>query len=143
MKGRLEGGQLYTPVYVARVSAMVPTNLTVLWSSLQNLLQEMDEASGVAVDGSFFQSFFNELVKGDEISGFVRAGVHWTPVVFVVAQKESVDSFFSQKLGIPQLVQFLQSRYPEGKPLVTTFVHPSMIEMLDAATEDALERGSW
>ncbi|CAI8616514.1 unnamed protein product [Vicia faba] len=162
VKGRLEGGQLYTPAYVARVSAMVrgaargitvPTNLTVLWSSLQNLLQEMDGASGVAVDGSFFQSLFNGLVKGGEISGSVRAGVHWTPAVFAVAQKESVDSFFSQnsfisydvlqKLGIPQPVQFLQSRYPEGKPLVTTFVHPSMIEMLDAATEDALERGSW
>ncbi|CAI8607744.1 unnamed protein product [Vicia faba] len=112
VKGRLKGGQLYTPAYVARVSAMV--------------------------------------------RGSVRAGVHWTPAVFAVAQKESVDSFFSQnsfisydvlqKLGIPQPVQFLQvtnPRYPEGKPLVTTFVHPSMIEMLDAATEDALERGSW
>ncbi|CAI8608000.1 unnamed protein product [Vicia faba] len=117
VKGRLEGGQLYTPAYVARVSAMV---------------------------------------RVGEISGSVRAGVHWTPAVFAVAQKESVDSFFSQnsfisydvlqKLGIPQPVQFLQvtnPRYPEGKPLVTTFVHPSMIEMLDAATEDALERGSW
>ncbi|KAK3206164.1 hypothetical protein Dsin_020210 [Dipteronia sinensis] len=28
-------------------------------------------------------------------------------------------------------------------PLVTSFVHPSMIEMLDAAIEDAVERGSW
>lgn len=127
VKGRLEGGQLYTPAYVARVSAMVrgaargitvPTNLTVLWSSLQNLLQEMDGASGVAVDGSFFQSLFNGLVKGGEILGSVRAGVHWTPAVFAVAQKESVDSFFSQnsfinydvllKLGIPQPIQFLQ-----------------------------------
>jgi len=90
VKGRLEGGQLYTPAYVARVSAMVrgaargitvPTNLTVLWSSLQNLLQEMDGASGVAVDGSFFQSLFNGLVKGGEILGSVRAGVHWTPAV--------------------------------------------------------------
>ncbi|XP_057449095.1 E3 UFM1-protein ligase 1 homolog isoform X2 [Lotus japonicus] len=162
VKGRLEGGQLYTPAYVARVSAMVrgaargitvPTNLAVLWSSLQQLLQEMDGASGVAVEGAFFQSLFNGLVKGGEILGSVRAGVHWTPAVFAVAQKESVDSFFSQnsfinyevlhKLGIPQPIQFLQSRYPEGKPLVTTFVHPSMIEMLDTTTEDALERGTW
>ncbi|XP_019454021.1 PREDICTED: E3 UFM1-protein ligase 1 homolog [Lupinus angustifolius] len=162
VKGRLEGGQLYTPAYVARISAMVrgaargitvPTNLTVLWSSLQQLLQEMEGSSGVAVEGSFFQSLFNGLVKEGEILGSVRAGVHWTPAVFAIAQKESVDSFFSQnsfinydvlhKLGIPQPIQFLQSRYPEGKPLVTTFVHPSMIEMLDAATEDAIERGSW
>ncbi|KAM1205584.1 hypothetical protein ACFX2I_006385 [Malus domestica] len=162
VKGRLEGGQLYTPAYVARVTAMVrgaargiavPTNLSLLWSSLQQLLQEMDGASGVAVEGSFFQSLFNGLVKEGQLLGSLRAGVHWTPNVFAIAQKESIDSFFSQnsfinydvlhKLRIPQPIQFLQSRYPEGIPLVTTFVHPSMIEMLDAATEDALERDSW
>ncbi|KAK9280318.1 hypothetical protein L1049_014006 [Liquidambar formosana] len=162
VKGRLEGGQLYTPVYVAHVSAMVrgaargitvPTNLTALWSSLQQLLQEMDGATGVAVEGVFFQSLFNGLVKEGEILGSLRAGVHWTPTVFAIAQKESVDSFFSQnsfisyealhKLGIPQPIQYLQSRYPEGMPLVTIFVHPSMIEMLDAAAEDAIENGSW
>ncbi|KAK7404632.1 hypothetical protein VNO78_05587 [Psophocarpus tetragonolobus] len=162
VKGRLEGGQLYTPAYVARVGAMVrgaargitvPTNLTVVWSSLQQLLQEIDGTSGLAIEGSFFQSLFNGLLKEGEVLGSLRAGVHWTPAVFAVAQREFVDSFFSQnsfityealhKLGIPQPIQFLQSRYPEGKPLVTTFVHPSMIEMLDASTEDALDRGSW
>ncbi|KAL6195675.1 hypothetical protein ACLB2K_031293 [Fragaria x ananassa] len=162
VKGRLEGGQLYTPAYVTRVTAMVrgaaraitvPTNLSVLWSTLQQLLQEMEGASGVAVEGSFFQSLFNGLVKEGEILGSLRAGVHWTPNVFAIAQKETIDSFFSQnsfigydvlqKLRIPQPVQFLQSRYPECIPLVTTFIHPSMIEMLDAAIEDALEHGSW
>ncbi|KAG8387771.1 hypothetical protein BUALT_Bualt02G0055900 [Buddleja alternifolia] len=162
VKGRLEGGQLYTPAYVARVSAMVrgaargvavPMNLSALWSSLQVLLQDMDGFSGVVVESSFFQSLFNGLVKGGEILGSVRAGVHWTPSVFAMAQKECVDSFFSQnsfisyealhKLGIPQPIQFLQSRYPEGKPLINVFVHGSLIEMLDASVEDALERGSW
>ncbi|KAM7496638.1 hypothetical protein LguiA_021052 [Lonicera macranthoides] len=162
VKGRLEGGQLYTPAYVTRVNAMVrgaargimvPMNLSALWNSLQLLLQEMDGASGVAVEGSFFQSLFNGLVKEGKILGSLRAGVHWTPTAFASAQKECVDSFFSQnsfityealhKLGIQQPVQFLQSRYPEGIPLVTIFVHPSMIEMLDAAAEDAIERGSW
>ncbi|OMO67640.1 E3 UFM1-protein ligase 1 [Corchorus capsularis] len=162
VKGRLEGGQLYTPAYVARVSAMVrgasrgitvPTNLAVLWSNLQQLLQEMEGATGIAVEGSFFQSLFNGLVKGGEVLGTLRAGVHWTPTVFAIAQKECVDSFFSQnsfisydalqKLGISQPIQFLQSRYPEGIPLVTAFVHPSLTEMLDAAIEDTIERGSW
>ncbi|KAJ0020042.1 hypothetical protein Pint_32299 [Pistacia integerrima] len=162
VKGRLEGGQLYTPAYVARVRAMVrgaargitvPTNLSALWSTLQKLLQEMDGATGVAVEGSFFQSLFNGVVKEGEVLGSLRAGAHWTPSVFAIAQKECVDSFFSQnsfisyeavnKLGISQPVQFLQSRYPEGTPLVTVFVHPSMIEMLDSTTEDAVERGSW
>ncbi|KAI8014599.1 hypothetical protein LOK49_LG05G01170 [Camellia lanceoleosa] len=162
VKGRLEGGQLYTPAYVARVNAMVrgaargitvPMNLSALWSSLQLLLHEMDGASGVALESSFFQTLFNGLVKDGEILGSLRAAVHWTPTVFAIAQKESVDSFFSQnsfisydllhKLGIPQPIQYLQSRYPEGIPLVTIFVHPSMIEMLDSASEDAIERGSW
>ncbi|KAF3453797.1 hypothetical protein FNV43_RR04238 [Rhamnella rubrinervis] len=162
VKGRLEGGQLYTPAYVARISAMVrgasrgitvPTNLSVLWSSLQQLLQEMEGATGVAVDGSLFQYVFNGLVKEGKILGSLRAGVHWTPSVFAIAQKESVDSFFSQNsfigyevllnLGIPQPIQFLKSRYPEGTALVTMFVHSSLIEMLDAAAEDALERGGW
>ncbi|PPS07665.1 hypothetical protein GOBAR_AA12983 [Gossypium barbadense] len=162
VKGRLEGGQLYTPAYIARVSAMVrgasrgitvPTNLSVLWSSLQQLLQEMEGATGLAVEGSFFQSLFNGLVKEGEVLGTLRAGIHWTPTVFAIAQKECVDSFFSQnsfisydtlhKLGISQPIQYLQPRFPEGIPLVTAFVHPSMIEMLDAAIEDAIERGSW
>ncbi|CAK9143983.1 unnamed protein product [Ilex paraguariensis] len=162
VKGRLEGGQLYTPAYVARVSAMVcgaargitvPMNLSALWSSLQVLLQEMDGASGVAVENSFLQSLFNGMVKEGEILGSLRAGVHWSPTVFAIAQKECIDSLISQnsfisyealhKLGISQPIQFLQSRYPEGIPLVTIFVHPSMIDMLDAAVEDAIERGSW
>lgn len=162
VKGRLEGGQLYTPAYVARVNAMVrgaargiavPMNLSAWWSSLQVLLQDMDGFSGVVVESSFFQSLFNGLVKGGEICGSLRAGVHWTPSVFAMAQKECVDSFFSQnsfisyetlqKLGIPQPIQFLQSRYPEGKPLATIFVHGSLIEMLDASVDDAVECGSW
>lgn len=162
VKGRLEGGQLYTPAYVARVNAMVrgaargiavPMNMSAWWSSLQVLLQDMDGFSGVAVESSFFQSLFNGLVKGGEILGSLRAGVHWTPSVFAMAQKECVDSFFSQnsfvsyetlqKLGIPQPIQFLQTRYPEGKPLATVFVHGSLIEMLDASVDDAVECGSW
>ncbi|KAL1558629.1 E3 UFM1-protein ligase 1 [Salvia divinorum] len=162
IKGRLEGGQLYTPAYVARLNAMVrgaargiavPMNMSAWWSSLQVLLQDMDGFSGVAVESSFFQSLFNSLVKGGEILGSLRAGVHWTPSVFATAQKECVDSFFSQnsfisyetlhKLGIPQPIQFLQSRYPEGKALDTVFVHGSLIEMLDASVDDAVEAGSW
>ena len=90
IQGRLEGGQLYTPAYVTRVNAMVrgaargitvPMNLSALWSSLQQLLQAMDGATGVAMDNSFFQSLFNSLVKEAEILGSLRAGVHWTPAV--------------------------------------------------------------
>ncbi|KAE8666675.1 E3 UFM1-protein ligase 1-like protein [Hibiscus syriacus] len=153
---------LLLPAYIARVSAMVrgasrgitvPTNLSVLWSTLQQLLQEMEGATGIAVEGSFFQSLFNGLAKEGEVLGTLRAGIHWTPTVFAIAQKECVDSFYSQnsfisydslqKLGISQPIQYLQPRFPEGIPLVTAFVHPSMIEMLDAAIEDAIERGSW
>ncbi|XP_023638221.1 E3 UFM1-protein ligase 1 homolog [Capsella rubella] len=162
VKARLEGGQLYTPAYVARVTAMVrgasrgifvPSNLSALWAPLQQLVQEMNGASGVAVENSFFQSIFNRLLKEEEMLGSLRAGTHWTPSAFAIAQKECVDSSFSQnsyisyetmqKLGISQAVQFLQSRYPDGTPLAAVFIHSSMIEMLDSATEDAIEQNSW
>ncbi|XP_042431571.1 E3 UFM1-protein ligase 1 homolog isoform X1 [Zingiber officinale] len=162
IKGRLEGGQLYTPAYVSRITAMVrgasrgitvPTNLSTVWSSLQQLLQDTDGPSGVSMDGTFFQSLFNGLLKEGDILGSLRAGVQWTPSVFAHAQRESVDSFFSQnsyigyevlhKLAIPQPRQYLQSRYPEGIPLDVVFVHQSVVEMLDAAIEDAVEHGNW
>lgn len=44
-------------------------------------------------------------------------------------------------LEFPSL--FSSCRYAEGIPLVTAFAHPSMIEMLDAAVEDAIDRSSW
>jgi E3 UFM1-protein ligase 1 len=90
VKGRLEGGQLYTPAYVSRITAMVrgaargitvPTNLPSLWNSLQQQLQEMHGASGVSVEGSFFQSIFNGLLKEGAVLGSVRAGGQWTPAV--------------------------------------------------------------
>ncbi|KAJ8505791.1 hypothetical protein OPV22_006677 [Ensete ventricosum] len=162
IKGRLEGGQLYTPAHISRITAMVrgaargitvPTNLPSVWSSLQQLLQDIGCANSVSVDGTFFQSLFNGLLKEGEILGSLRAGVQWTPAVFGHAQRESVDSFFSQnsyigydvlhKLAIPQPKQYLQSRYPEGILLDAVFVHPSMVEMLDAAIEDAVEHGNW
>ncbi|XP_072984336.1 E3 UFM1-protein ligase 1 homolog [Typha latifolia] len=162
VKGRLEGGQLYTPAYVSRITAMVrgaakgitvPTNLPTVWNLLQQVLQDMDGANGVSVEGAFFQSIFNGLLKEGEILGSLRAGVQWTPAVFAHAQRESVDSFFSQnsyisyevlhKLLIPQPKQYLQSRYPEGIPLDVVFVHPSMVEMLDFAVGDTIEHGNW
>ena len=38
---------------------------------------------------------------------------------------------------------FMQSRYPDGIQLDNVFVHPSMVEMLDAAVQDAIEHGNW
>jgi len=90
VKGRLEGGQLYTPAYVSRITAMVrgaargitvPTNLPSVWNSLQQQLQEMHGASGVSVEGSFFQSIFNGLLKEGAVLGSIRAGGQWTPAV--------------------------------------------------------------
>lgn len=86
----MEGGQLYTPAYIARINAMVrgasrgitvPTNLSTVWSSLQQLLIETDGSSGVSVESVFFQSLFNGVIKEEEILGSLRAGVHWTPAV--------------------------------------------------------------
>ncbi|XP_040380385.1 E3 UFM1-protein ligase 1 homolog isoform X2 [Oryza brachyantha] len=142
VKGRLEGGQLYTPAYVSRITAMVrgaargitvPTNLPSVWNTLQLQLQEMHGASGVSVEGSFFQSIFNGLLKEGAVLGSVRAGVQWTPAVFAHAQKESVDAFFSQnsyigyevlqKLAIPQPKQYLEiSRWIDALSVLPSYI---------------------
>ncbi|CAH8255042.1 unnamed protein product [Arabidopsis lyrata] len=133
------------------VSLFLPICLS-LWTPLHQLVQEMNGASGVPVENSFFHSIFDRLLKEEEMLGSLRAGTHWTPSVFAVAQKECVDSFFSQnsyipyetmqKLGI-SLKPFSSYRYPDGKPLAAVFIHSSMIEMLDSTTEDAIEQNSW
>ncbi|XP_020691309.1 E3 UFM1-protein ligase 1 homolog isoform X1 [Dendrobium catenatum] len=162
IKGRLEGGQLFTPAYVSRITAMVrgavrgitvPTNLPTVWNSLQHLPHDINDGIGVSIENTLFHSIFNALVKEKEILGSLRAGVQWTPTVFAHAQRESVDSFFSQnsyigydvllKLAIVQPKQYLQSRYPEGIALDSIFIHPSMVEMLNAAIQDAIEHGNW
>lgn len=127
IKGRMESGQLFTPAYVSRITSMVrgaargitvPTNLPTLWNSLQKLLYDFNGANGVSIENSLFHSIFSALVKEKEILGSLRAGVQWTPAVFAHAQRESVDSFFSQnsyigynmllKLAIAQPKQYLQ-----------------------------------
>ncbi|GJN07978.1 hypothetical protein PR202_ga25859 [Eleusine coracana subsp. coracana] len=146
VKGRLEGGQLYTPAYVSRITAMVrgaargitvPTNLPSVWNSLQQQLQEMHGASGVSVEGSFFQSIFNGLLKEGAVLGSVRAGGQWTPA------NSYIGYDVLQKLVIPQPKQYLEARYPDGIALDAVFVHHSVVGMLDAAVGDAIESGHW
>lgn len=162
IKGRMESGQLFTPAYVSRITGIlrgagrgitVPTNLSALWSSLQTLLHDINGANGIFIENSLFHSIFSALVKEKDILGSLRAGVQWTPAVFAHAQRESVDSFFSQnsyighdvlhKLAIAQPKQYLKSRFPEGIELDSLFIHPSMVEMLDAAVKDVIEHGNW
>ncbi|XP_020574394.1 E3 UFM1-protein ligase 1 homolog isoform X2 [Phalaenopsis equestris] len=162
IKGRLEGGQLFTPAYVSRITAMVrgaargitvPSNLPTVWNSLQHLPHVIDGGNGVSIESTLLHSIFNALVKDKEILGSLRAGVQWTPTVFAHAQREIVDSFYSQnsyigydvllKLGISQPKQYLQSRYHEGIALDSLFIHPSMVEMLNAAIQDAIEHDNW
>lgn len=163
--GKMEGGQLYTQGYVARIRAMirgairaltVPTNLSAVWSSLQQQLQEMDEIAGGGVpgEGQLFQALFNGLLKEEAFSGTLRGGGSvWTPAVFEKAQCEGVESFYSQnsyigydmlrRLAISQPKQFLQGKYGDGIALDTVFIHSSVMNMLDAAAEEIIDAGGW
>lgn len=47
------------------------------------------------------------------------------------------------KLGITASKQHLQTTFPDGKPLDTAFVSPSVIHQLDASAEDAVASDSW
>lgn len=88
----MEGGQLYTPAFVARIRATVrgavraltvPTPVSTLWSFLQ---REGDEVK-VTGDGGLFQSVLHQLIADGEVKGSLRGGnAVYTPTVLLVAQ---------------------------------------------------------
>lgn len=163
--GKLEGGQLYTPAFVARIRATVrgavraltvPTPVTTLWNFLQQQMREGDEGPTTKVtgDGGLFQSVLHQLIADGEVKGSLRGGnAVYTPAVFAGAQRGSVEAFFSQnghitydalrKLNVPQPKQYLQEMYKDGVALDTVFVHPSTISQLDAVAEEAIAGNSW
>ena len=70
--------------HVSRITAMVrnaargitvPLSLPAVWNSLQQLLQDVDGANGVSVEGAFFKSLINGVLKEGEILGSLRGGV--------------------------------------------------------------------
>ncbi|KAG0582022.1 hypothetical protein KC19_3G027100 [Ceratodon purpureus] len=163
--GKLEGGQLYTPAFVARIRATVrgavraltvPTPVTTLWNFLQQQMREGDEGPTAKVtgDGGLFQSVLHQLIADGEVKGSLRGGnAVYTPAVFAGAQRGSVEAFFSQnghitydalrKLNVPQPKQYLQEMYKDGVALDTIFIHPSTISQLDAVAEEAIAGNTW
>ncbi|EFJ17682.1 hypothetical protein SELMODRAFT_113645 [Selaginella moellendorffii] len=158
---KLEGGQLYTPAYVARVKATVrgalraitvPTSLQSVWNLLQGLLRDRDDGGNVTGEHSLFHMVLNELVAEEAVKGTLRGSI-WTPAVFAHSQRESVEAFYSQnsyitydalqKLNISQPRQYLQTKYPEGIALDNVFVHNSFISLLDSAAEESVKGGGW
>ncbi|GBG79287.1 hypothetical protein CBR_g29437 [Chara braunii] len=164
VKGKLEGGNLYTPAYVARVKAMmrgalraltIPTPLSGVWPSLEHLQDEMG-IEGAASGGeiALMHSMLSSLVSEGAIYGTLRGGTaSWNPAVFLRSQKEAVETFFSQngfilyeslkKLAVPQPKQFMQAKYPDGVALSTAYVHASVVSQLDAAADEAIQGKSW
>lgn len=47
------------------------------------------------------------------------------------------------KTGIASAKQHLQTSFPDGIALESTFVSPAVVHQLDAAAEDAVSSGSW
>lgn len=163
--GKLEGGQLYTPAFVARIRStvrgavralMVPTPVSTLWNFLQQQMREGDEGPTTKVtgDGGLFQSVLHQLIADGEVKGSLRGGnAVYTPAVFAGAQRGSVEAFYSQnghitydtlrKLNVPQPKQYLQEMYKDGVALDSVFVHPSTISQLDAVAEEAIAGNTW
>ncbi|GBG67649.1 hypothetical protein CBR_g777 [Chara braunii] len=168
INGKLEGGILYTPAYVARVKAMmrgamraltIPTPLmSGVWGRLEDLQEEMGIVGGARGGGSgiaLMQSMVSSLVSEGAIFGTLRGGVasSWNPEVFLRSQKEAVEAFFSQNgfilyeslkmLAVPQPKRFMQAKYPDGVGLSTAYVHASVVSQLDAAADEAIQGKSW
>lgn len=160
--GKLDGGQLFTPAYVARVKAMVRGALRALTLStptsqiaatvdhLQTTL--LGGVGGAA--GGLFATVLAECVAEGAAQGSMRGGgAGWTPDVFSRTQKASVEAFFTvngymsysraRRVGVTQPKQFLEHKFSGGVALDTAFVGAAMVEQVDAAVEEAMRSESW
>lgn len=160
--GKLEGGQLYTPAYVKRIKAIVRGALRAVSSSttttsLSGIVVQLQGEGLVGpggVDGGLFSSVLNECVAEGVALGSMRGGgSSWTPSIFARSQRESVEAFYSQngyvgyetlkKLGVASPKQYLHQKYTEGIALETAFVHPSLVDQIEAVSEEAVTGSSW
>ncbi|GFR49317.1 hypothetical protein Agub_g11343, partial [Astrephomene gubernaculifera] len=97
--------------------------------------------------GGVIATLIEELVQEGSLRGSLRGGGStWLPALHAEMQQEAVANFYSQngwvaydtvrRLGISNERAFLRSAFPEGLPLESAFVAPSLLAALEAAVED-------
>ncbi|KXZ55512.1 hypothetical protein GPECTOR_2g1061 [Gonium pectorale] len=103
--------------------------------------------------GGVIATLIEELVQEGSLRGSLRGGgTSWLPAVHAEVQAEAVANFYSQngwvaydtvkRMGISGERAYLRSAFPDGIPLESAFVAPSLLASLEAAVEEAVAAGA-
>ncbi|GAB4816872.1 hypothetical protein N2152v2_003918 [Parachlorella kessleri] len=153
--GKLEGGVIYTPAYLARIKAQLRGALRGALApvTMQTLVKELS-LEGLGPLHALLPSLIDQLLAEGSIAGKLTGGAtSWVPALFVKSQQDAVKRFFQQngyigydtvsKYGIAAPRQFLPQHFPDGIALDSAFVAPSVVDQVEACAEEALQAGSW
>ncbi|GBF94592.1 hypothetical protein Rsub_06707 [Raphidocelis subcapitata] len=157
IRGRLEGGLLYTPAHVRSLKAQLRGALRGAAApvTLAGLARELGiDAPGGG--GSMVGGLVEQLAGEGAISGALKGGMQggvWTPAAYSSAQAAAVKGFYSQngwvgyetarRAGVGNDRAYLSAAFPDGIALETAFVSPSLLVQLDAAVEEAASQAGW
>ncbi|GIM08278.1 hypothetical protein Vretimale_12254 [Volvox reticuliferus] len=164
--GRLEGGLLYTQSYLRAIKAQLRGALRAASSPALVLALLRDAGLGTTGDapaaamggglaaalagsagGGVIATLIEELVQERALRGALKGGgTSWAPAVYGEVQQEAVANFYSQngwvaydtvrRLGISNERAYLRSTFPDGLPLESAFVAPSLLATLEAAVDE-------
>ena len=155
VEGRMEGGLLYTPGYVARLTAqlrgamraaLTPTTRDALAS---NILSEGDDPAGAELTGSVV----GDLARRDDVADGAFRGGAWNPAVYTRAQTAAVAETYqrdglvtveqARRMGVDKPKKYFRDLDPDVVQLDASFVSRAALEQLDAAAAEVLANEGW
>ncbi|QDZ23030.1 E3 UFM1-protein ligase [Chloropicon primus] len=152
--GQIQSGLVYTPVYIARVRAIVRGVLrgSAAPLSLKSACARL-KVHDVALN-ALIPNIVSSLIGASEVCGTYQKGsMIWTPTLYGKVQEESALSFFKsngyveyetlKKLGIQKPDKYLRERFPEGFSLESVFASAEVLPPLDAALDDCVSSGTY
>ncbi|CAD7705101.1 unnamed protein product [Ostreobium quekettii] len=153
--GRLAGGMLYTPMYVARLKAQLRgalrgvTSPTAL-SKVLKLLRLDGSDSGV---GAIVSTLVEELIRERAVKGSLKVGGSWVPDIHQRAQRGALKSFYNhngwvaldsmQRAGIATDASSVEDAFPGSITLDSTVVAPGVLAQVDMAIQEVASTGTW
>ena len=154
IEGQIQSGLVYTPVYIARVKAIVRGILrgSAAPLSLKQACARLN-VHEVALN-ALVPNIVASLVSASEVCGTYQKGsMIWTPALYGKVQEESAMSFYKangyveyetlKKLGVRKPREYMKQRFPEGFSLETVHAAASVLPPLDAALDDCIASGAY
>ncbi|KAF5828079.1 hypothetical protein DUNSADRAFT_18260 [Dunaliella salina] len=151
-----EAGQVSLSDLAVQYALNTELMASMLHSRMGGAIQELgleSAALGGSGGGSVVASIVDELVREGALAGSLKGGgVNWVPAVYSTAQRNAVRSFYEQngwvgydtakRMGIPNASSYLRTAFPDGIPLETALVGPSLLSQVRETSSAAASTSS-